>query len=57
MTNFEKLKADIQGMTAEEFARKPGIYVCDMVPKHFCDKYWENCKKCRIKWLESEVEE
>lgn len=59
MTNFEKLKADIQGMTVEEFASKLHNFVCSDIPKEdWCDESVSifGCDKCKLKWLESEVE-
>lgn len=59
MTNLEKLKADIQDMTVEEFSLKIGKYICDNIPKeNWCDESYSlfGCDKCKLKWLESEVE-
>lgn len=58
MTNFEKLKVDIQGMSLNQFLR-----VCRNLVNFDC-KYciWKNescgasCLVGRKKWLESEVE-
>lgn len=47
MTNFEKLKADIQGMTVEEFAAFLDAFVFSHI----------SMKRCDLNWLESEVEE
>ena len=57
MTNFEKIKADIQGMTVEEFYDE----FCGYVKCKECNYNGEQCddKSCHeghIKWLESEVD-
>lgn len=59
MTNFEKLKADIQSMTVDEFALKLHNFVCDNIPKEdWCDESYSifGCDKCKLQWLKSEVD-
>lgn len=47
MTNFEKLKADIQGMTVEEFAAFLDTFVLSHI----------SMKRCDLNWLESEAKQ
>lgn len=61
MTNFEKLKADIQGMTAKEFAETYGVYMsclgCNYKILDADECLTLSCEEGKSKWLESEVEE
>lgn len=59
MTNFEKLKVDIQDMTAVEFACYIDGYFdcprCAYNEKVEC--HTDHCIQGHAKWLESEVKE
>lgn len=64
MTNFDKLKADIQNMSAEEFLNKFidvdtfGDTTMLVVQKNVCTR--DNCTSCSMclnEWLNQEVKE
>lgn len=55
MTNFDKLKEEIKDMTPEEFSMHCDQYVCGKISFKRCDKYGNDCRKCKIEFLKSEV--
>lgn len=58
MTNIEKIKADIQKMTAKEIATKfYSLFSCEQCKNDDgCDGSYA-CFRGNVNWLESEVEE
>lgn len=56
MTNFEKLKQEINEMSITDFAKNLDRYICSKIPINHCDRYGLNCKQCKIDFLKSEVE-
>ena len=63
MTNFEKIKTDIQEMTVEELAASDygcvGFHCgkCEYKNIARCQGEDTTCRKQYLKWLKSEVEE
>lgn len=57
MKNLEKIKSDIQRMTAKELAAKfYSLFSCEQCKSDDCEESYA-CFRGYVKWLESEVEE
>lgn len=58
MTNFDKLKAEIQQMSVDDFAYSIGI--CSRVDDDIKSKYCtilSDCSRCQKEWLNREAKE
>ena len=53
MTNFEKLKEEIDSMSVRHFASCFGDFICKYIPQRVCNQYKTpyQCYECRINWL------